>query len=484
MDGVDTAGSVHPSIKEQLMESSNYDTDIVVIGSGPGGYYAAIRAAQLGAKVVIIEKGPVGGTCLNVGCIPTKALLACVAVLDHVKNGADFGVKVADYSLDIPAMMKRKDSVVTQLVKGVEGLFKKNKIRLVHGFGRLVDAHTVAVDTANGGETIKARNVIIATGSEPARLPLPGLDLGGNVWSSTEALTFDSVPKKMLIVGAGAIGLESGYTFARMGTEVLVVELMSQILPAADAETAKELQKGLEKAGIKFMLDTTVTRAEDIPNGKRAYIKSGDKEEAMEFDKVLMAVGRRTNVQGIGLEEAGILHDRRKIHVNEHMQTNIPSIYAIGDVVGEPMLAHVAWAEAVVAAEHIMGMDSKMNYKSYPACVYTTPEAASVGLTEAQARERYKEIKIGKFGFSHNGKAMGMGETEGFVKIISEPKYNSILGVHMVGPHVTDLITECVVAMRNELTVDELIASIHPHPTLSEVVQEAAMDVEGRAIHK
>ncbi len=481
----DTALDVHPSIKEQLTDSSEFDADMVVIGSGPGGYYAAIRAAQLGARVVVIEKGSTGGTCLNVGCIPTKVLLSCVGVLEHVKHGADFGVNVTGYGLDISAMMKRKNSVVSQLVRGVEGLFRKNKIRLVRGFGRLTGPHTVAVDTDGGTETIKAKFIIIATGSVPARLPMEGFDIGDKVWTSTEALDFSAVPESILIIGAGAIGLESAYTFAPLGAKVLVVEMMPQILPAADTETANALQKALEKKGIEFMLNASVTRAEDTPSGKRVYIKSGDKEEAREFEKVLVAVGRRVVKDGIGLDEAGVAYDKRKILVNGYMQTSVPNIYAIGDCAGEPMLAHVAWAEAVVAVEHALTFsERKMKYDAFPACVYTTPECASVGLTEEQARERYKDVRIGKFGFNHNGKAMGIGETDGYIKFITEPRFGQVLGVHMLGPHVTDLIMQAVLAVKNELTVDEVIASIHPHPTLTEVVQEAALDTEGRAIHK
>lgn len=475
---------IHTSIKEQLSSSSDFDADIVILGSGPAGYVSAIRAAQLGAKTVIIEKNDVGGTCLNVGCIPTKVLLACVAVLDHVKNGSEFGVNVDSYNVDISKMMSRKQSVIKQLTGGVEGLFRKNKVRLVRGEGRLSGAHEVTVKTNKGQEKIKAKYILICTGSIPAHLPLPGLQPGGNVWTSTEALSFNSVPKKMLIIGAGAIGLEAGYTLARLGAEVLIVEMMPHILPAADAETANTLQKQLERSGIKFMLNATAAKGEDVNGKKRVYLKSGGKEESMDFDAVLVAVGRRAVIDGIGLEAAGVEHDKRKILVNEHMQTNIPNIYAAGDCIGEPMLAHVGWTESIVAVEHMMGMNSKMDYKAFPACVYTTPECASVGLTEEQAREKYKEIRIGKFPFSHNGKAMGMGEAEGVIKFITEPKYGQILGVHMVGPHVTDLITEMVVAIKNELTLDEIVATIHPHPTLSEVVQEAAYDALGRAIHK
>lgn len=484
LEEIDTSSMVFPGIKEQIMQSSNYDTDIIVIGTGPGGYVAAIRAAQLGARVAVVEKNSVGGTCLNVGCIPTKVLLSSVAVLDHIKHGAEFGVETAEPKLNVSTMMKRKANIVKQLTGGVEGLFRKNKIKLVRGHGKIVDPHTVAVETTNGVETLKAEKIVIATGSVSARLPMAGFEIGKDVWTSNEALEFTEAPKKMLIVGAGAIGLEFGYTFARLGTEVLVVEMMSQIMPAADTETANTLQKSLEKAGMKFMLNAGVTRAEDIKGGKRVYIKSDGKEEAMDFNKILVAVGRRAVMDNIGLDEVGIEHDKRKIIVNEHMQTSIPNIYAIGDVIGEPMLAHVGWTEGIVAVEHAMGMNSRMSYKAFPACVYTTPECSSVGLTEAQAREKYKDVRIGKFGFSHNGKAMGIGETEGFVKFIVDGKYGGILGVHIVGPHATDLIAEAALAITNELTVDEVMATIHSHPTLSEVMQEAAYDAMGRAIHK
>ena len=480
----DASGMVYPSIQEQLSASSEFDTDIVIIGSGPAGYVAAIRAAQIGARTVIIEKGPVGGTCLNIGCIPTKTLLSSVAVLDHVKAAAAFGINVAGFSIEVAAMMKRKADTVKTLTSGVESLFKKNKVRLVRGTARITDPHTVTVETAGGSEAIKAGKILIATGSVPGLLPIPGLEIGENVWTSDQALDFKAVPKSILIIGAGAIGLEFGYTFARMGAQVLVVELMSQILPAADTETANELRKALEAAGMKFMLDSTVTRVQDSKGGKKVYIKSCDNEEPSEFEKVLVAVGRRAVLDGIGLEEVGIKRDKRKILVNGHMQTNIPNIYAAGDCVGEPMLAHVGWTESIVAVEHAMGMNSVMKYNAFPACVYTSPECASVGLTEAQARERYKEVRTGKFTFKHNGKAMGIGETHGFVKFITEPRYGEILGVHIVGPHATDLIAEAVLAMKNELTIDEVIATIHSHPTLSEVVQEAALDTQGRAIHK
>jgi len=466
------------------MASNSYDADILVIGSGPAGYYGAIRAAQLGARTVVIEKGVTGGVCLNVGCIPTKTLLSSIAVLEHVKRSAEFGIKTEGCGIDIPTMMSRKQGIVKQLTSGVEGLFRKNKIKLVKGMGRIVDAHTVSVTTDSGVQNITADKILVASGSVPAVIPFPGLEIGDTVWTSNEALEFSAVPKKMLIIGAGAIGLEFGYVFARLGTEVLVVELMGQILPAADTETANALQKYLEEAGMKFMLGSTVVRAENIPDGKKVFIKTASGEQTFECDKVLMSVGRRTVREDMGLEEVGIKLDKRKILVNENMQTSIPNIYAAGDVVGEPMLAHVGWAEAIVAVEHAMGLPVKMDYRCVPACVYTTPECASVGMTEEQARERFGEIRIGRFTFQHNGKAMGIGETEGFVKFISDMKYNRILGIHMVGPHTTDMISEAALAIKNELTLDEVIATIHPHPTMSEVMPEAAMDVLHRAIHK
>ncbi|MCX6346151.1 MAG: dihydrolipoyl dehydrogenase [Armatimonadetes bacterium] len=482
--GLKRSPIVFPSIQEQILLSPDFDIDICVIGSGPAGYVAAIRAAQLGARVVIVENGAVGGACLNVGCIPTKVLLSCVTMLENCRRASEFGVDVSGYKLNLPVMMERKAHIVKQLIAGVEGLFRKNKIRLVRGTGRITGEHEVTVTTGIEPETIKANKIIIATGSTPATLPLPGLEIGGDVWTSSEALEFSQVPKKLLVIGAGAIGLEFGYTFEALGTDVTVVEIMPQILPAADTETANELQKLLEHGAMKFMLNASVTRAENIKGGKRVYIQSDGIEKALDFDKALVAVGRKAVLEDIGLEKVGVKHDGRKIIVNESMQTNIAGIYAVGDVIGEPMLAHVGWTEGIVAVEHALGLRSKMSYKAFPACVYTNPECASVGLTEEQAKQRHGDIRIGKFGFSHNGKAMGIGETQGFIKIISEPKHGEILGVHIVGPDATDLIIEGVLAIQNELTIDEVVATIHAHPTLNEVFQEAAYDTQARSIHK
>lgn len=479
----------HPDIETQPqgkpVPSSRFEADMVVIGSGPAGYVGAIRAAQLGARVVVVEKGDVGGVCLNVGCIPTKVLLACVDTLDRVRAGREFGVNVTGCDLDLAAMMARKERVVKQLTSGVEMLLRKNRVRLIRGTARIADPHTVVVEGPDGSQRISTQYILICTGSVPAHLPVPGLEFGGNVWNSTDALSFSCIPKKMLVIGAGAIGLEAGYTFARLGTDVLVVEMMSQILPAVDTEIALALQQSLERAGMRFKLNSVAVRAEDTASGgKKVWISSGQGEEAEEFDVVLVAVGRRVMLDGMGLEEVGVEHDGRRILVNEHMQTNIPNIYAAGDCIGEPMLAHVAWTESKVAVEHAMGLGSRMDYKAVPACVYTVPECASVGLTEQKARERYRDVRVGKYSFAHNGKALASGDAEGFIKFVIEGRYGQILGVHMVGAHVTDLITQAVLAIKNELTVDEIIETIHPHPTLSEVAQEAAMDARGRAIHK
>lgn len=480
----ETSERTMPGIKEQFKQSSDHEADICIIGSGPTGYVAAIRAAQLGARVVVIEKNAVGGTCLNVGCIPTKVLLSSVAALDGCRRAAEFGVDVTGCGANIPVMMARKDKIVHELTSGVEGLLRKNKVRLVRGYARITGIHEVTVQTDHGAHVVTTDKILIATGSMPAVLPVPGLEICGNVWTSTEALTFDQAPKRLLVVGAGAIGLEAGYTFARLGSEVTVVEIMGRIVPAADAEIARDLMKALEVAGMKFLLNSTVFRADDIPNGKRVAVTTPDGEQEIECNKVLVAVGRRTAIDGIGLDTVGVKHDDRRIQVNESMQTNIPNIYAAGDVIGEPMLAHVGWTEGIVAAEHAMGLGSRMSYKAYPACIYTTPECASVGLTEEQARERLGDIRVGKFGFGHNGKAMSIGETDGYVKIITEPGFGEILGLHILGPHATDLIAEAVLAVANELTVDELMSAIHPHPTLSEVIQEAAYDTRARSIHK
>lgn len=465
----------------------SFDVDILFLGSGPGGYVGALRAGRLGARVAIIEKNHVGGTCLNIGCIPTKALLSTVEVVESVKHGADFGINVEGYSIDFPKMMQRKDKVVQQLRKGVEFLFKKDNVRLLRGTGKMLDPHTVEIKGQDGKtEKITSRSIIIATGSVPALLPVPGLEIGKSVWTSTEILSATAVPKSLLVVGGGYVGLEFGYTFAALGSDVTVVEMLPQIAGATDGEVAAELERVLKRAGLKILTNTTVIGAEDTKNGKKVKVKSSDgKEQDIEAEKVLIAVGRKPFTEGIGLEELGINNERGRIIVNERMQTNVPGVYAIGDCIGNPMLAHVASHEGLVAVANCLGHTEHMNYRAVPGVVFTHPEVASVGLTEEEARQQYGEdVRIGKFPFSANGKALGMGQRDGFVKVIAEPKYGELLGVHIIGPHATDMITEAVVAMQSEATVEDIAASIHPHPTLSEPIHEAVLDTMGLALHK
>jgi dihydrolipoamide dehydrogenase len=484
---VEDGEKVMEEIQEMLQQGGPYDADILFLGAGPGGYIGAIRAGKLGARAVIIEKDRVGGTCLNVGCIPTKALLSTVEVLEHVRRAAEFGINVEGYSVDFGKIMDRKDKIVDQLRKGVEFLFKKENVRLVRGTGRLIDAHTVEVATEDGKtERITSRNIIIATGSVPALLPLPGFEVGGAVWTSNEALAAAAVPKSLLVVGGGYVGLEFGYTFTKLGTQVTVVEMLPQIAGTMDGEVAKELEKSLKRAGLKILTSTSVLSAEDIPGGKRVTVRTPDgQEQQIEAEKVLVSVGRKPFTDGIGLDALNIRTERGRILVNDRMQTNVPGVYAIGDVVGDPMLAHVAFHESLVAVSNCLGQDAHVDYKAVPCVVFTHPEVASVGLTEEKAREQYgDDIRVGRFPFAANGKALGMGEREGFAKVISEPKYGEILGVHIIGPHATDMIAEAVVAIQSEATIEDIEASIHPHPTLSEPIHEAALDTIGQALHK
>lgn len=478
---------VYEEIQEMMASSGQFETDILFLGAGPGGYVGAIKAAKNGAKVVVIEKNHVGGTCLNVGCIPTKALLSTVEVLEHIKRSEEFGITVDGVSFDFTKIMQRKDKVVNQLRKGIEFLFKSLKVDLVRGTGKMIDAHTVEV-VGEDGETKRftAKNIIIATGSVPTPLPLPGFEVGGAVWSSNETLAATEVPKSLIVVGGGYVGLEFGYTFTKLGTEVTVIEMLPQIAGTMDGEIAKELEKSLKKSGMKILTNTAVIRAEDIPGGKRVIVKNPDGTEAQfEAEKVLVSIGRKPVIDCIGLENVGVQTERGHIVVNDRMQTNVANIYAIGDCIGNPMLAHAASHEGVVAVENCLGHDAHMDYKAVPGVVFTHPEVASVGITEEKAREQYgDDVRVGKFPFLANGKALGMGEKEGFAKVIAEPKYGEILGVHIIGPHATDMISEAVVAMQSELTIEDIGTAIHPHPTLSEPLHEAMLDTMGQALHK
>ncbi len=470
-----------------MNQTGSAAADVIVIGGGPGGYVAAIRAAQLGGKVVLVEKDSLGGVCLNRGCIPTKAMLSAADVYNTIANRSEeYGVTVSGISLDYTKVIARRQKVVKTLVAGVGYLMKKNNIQVKNGTGRLVSNTTVEVTGADGSkETVSAKNIIIASGSEPVKVPIPGLE-GENVWDSDGALAANSVPESILIIGAGAIGLEWAYIFKKFGSDVTVVELMEHILPQNDSEIADELARSLKKAGIKIMTGRKVTGVESKGGMMVSTITdaAGAGAQQIESRKILVAVGRRPVSGGMGLEELGVKTERGRILVNDRMETSVPGIYAIGDVTGGMLLAHKASEEGVAASENVMGKKTRMNYNVLPAAVYTTPEVAAVGMSEQAVKEKGIDYKVGRFQFRPNGKAMALGENEGMVKIISDAKYGEVLGCHMVGPHVTDMIHEIVIAMAAEATVETIGRAIHAHPTLSEVVKEAALDVYGEAIHK
>ncbi|MGQ9523585.1 MAG: dihydrolipoyl dehydrogenase [Armatimonadota bacterium] len=450
---------------------------MVVIGGGPGGYVAAIRAAQLGAKTVLVERNKLGGTCLNVGCIPTKALLHCVEVLNEAKNAAEFGVHAEIVKPDLPRMMKRKDDIVKQLVTGVGFLMKKHNIEVVDAEGRLLRDRVVQA----GDRTIRAANVILALGSVVARISIPGLD---EYLTSTEALELTEVPESLAVIGAGAVGIEFAYMYHKLGAKVTVIEMMPQILPGLDEEVVSHLDRSLRKSGLRIYTSATVKEAQRTDSGWELTVETEKGDQKVEAEKVLMAVGRVPATDGAGLEELGIKLNRRAIVVDDHMQTSVPGVYAVGDVVGGLQLAHKAFEEGKVAAENCCGLDVKMDHRFIPGAVYTNPEIATVGMTEAQAKEAGYDVRVGRFPFRPLGKAIAIGSREGMVKVVADARYGEVLGVHMVGPHVTDMISEAVVAMQSEATVEEIGRAVHPHPTLSEALMEAALDAMGQAIHK
>ncbi|NLI00799.1 MAG: dihydrolipoyl dehydrogenase [Chthonomonadales bacterium] len=469
-----------------MADANAYDADVVVIGAGPGGYVAAIRAAQLGGDVVCIERDSKewGGVCLNWGCIPTKTIIASAERYVAAKEAAKLGVITGDVTLDFAKVMARKDKVVQTLRGGVQALLKSNKVRQVIGTASLESADRVKVTAPDGTtQSLRAKAIILATGSEPVRLPIPGLE-GEGVWTSNEAVHAPFVPESMVVIGAGAVGLEFAYIFNAFGAKVTVVEVMPEVLPAADADVARELRKSLAKQGISFMLDSKVTNVAR-GGGKLQVTVAGPKGESqLECAVVLVGVGRRPVTAGLGLEAAGVEFGKTGVTVNERMQTNVPGIYAIGDLTGKYPLAHVASHQGIVAAENAMGHSARMSYRAIPAPVFTEPELATVGLTEAQAREAGHDVIVGTFPFRPLGKAMAMDQQDGLVKVVSEKKYGEILGVHIVGPHASDMIHEAVAAIELEGTVDELKHMVHAHPTLPEAIMEAALDVHGMAIHK
>jgi dihydrolipoamide dehydrogenase len=470
-----------------MSETSNDGSfDLIVIGAGPGGYVAAIRAAQLGMRVACVEKDDsLGGTCLNIGCIPSKALLDSSELFAQATTHFHHhGIMTGDVSLDLRAMMARKDGVVTHLTRGVAALFKKNKIQHVIGTGRITAPATVEVTGDDGAKrVITASRILVATGSAPIELKSLPFD-GKHVVSSTEALAFTEVPKKLLVIGAGAIGLELGSVWSRLGSEVVVIEFMERILPLMDREMTTALQRSLSKQGLTFRLNTAAQGATIKNNRVQLTWKSGEETEVEEADKVLVAIGRRPYTESLGLREVGVAMDQRGfVTVDGHFQTSVRGIYAIGDVIGGAMLAHKAEEEGVACAELMAGKAGHVNYLAVPNVVYTFPELASVGLTEEEAKTKHGDVRVGKFPFTANGRARAMDATEGMVKVVGDAKTDRLLGMHILGARASDMIAEGAVAIEFASSCEDIARSVHAHPTLPEAIKEAALAVEKRAIH-
>ena len=458
--------------------------DIIVLGSGPGGYVTAIRASQLGFKVAVIEKENLGGVCLNWGCIPTKALLKSAQVFDYLKHAADYGLKVDNVDKDFNAVVARSRNVAGGMSKGVQFLMKKNKIDVIDGFGKVKSGKKIDVTAADGKVTeYSADNIIIATGARSRELPNLPQD-GVKVIGYRQAMTLPTQPKSMIIVGSGAIGVEFAHFYNSMGTDVTIVEFMPNIVPVEDEYISKQMERSMKKAGVKIMTNSSVEKIDTSGNGVKATVKTAKGEETLEAEILLSAVGIKTNIENIGLEEVGIATDRDKILVNDFYQTNVPGYYAIGDITPGQALAHVASAEGILCVEKIAGLHVEpLDYGNIPGCTYATPEIASVGLTEKAAREKGYDIKVGKFPFSASGKATAAGNTDGFVKVIFDAKYGEWLGCHMIGAGVTDMIAEAVVARKLETTGHEILKAVHPHPTMSEAVMEAVAAAYDEVIH-
>jgi dihydrolipoyl dehydrogenase len=458
--------------------------DIVIIGSGPGGYVAGIRAGQLGKKVAVIEKDPfVGGTCTHRGCIPTKALLENADIFEHVNRAKEFGINVGGVQLDFKAGQDRKQAVVDKNAKGIEFLFKKNKVDRITGFGRIAGKGIVEV-TGQTPQKLNAKNIILAMGSVPKDLPHIKTD-GKRIINSDHILLLQEVPKSMLVIGAGAVGCEFASIFSRFGTKTTIVEVLPQLLPLEDEEIAKEFTRMFKKKGIDVYTDAKVESAEVQANGVKVTVSAKGKTQTFDVDVVLSATGRRAVTENCGLEKTQVKIERGFVQVDPFMRTAEPNVYAIGDIVPTPALAHCASAEGIVAVEHIAGLDPRpINYDHVPNCTYTDPEVASVGLTEKKARERGYDVKVGKFPFTANSKARILGESGGLVKIVSEKKYDEVLGMHIVGPRATELIVEGCSALELEATAESIARTIHAHPTLSEAMMEAAEDVAGHSIHQ
>lgn len=460
----------------------NYD--VIVLGSGPGGYVAAIRAAQLGFKTAIIEKESLGGICLNWGCIPTKALIKSAQVFEYINHAADYGIKVADASADFTAVVKRSRDVADGMSKGIQFLMKKNKIDVIMGVGKIKKGGKLEVTAADGKKTeYTAKHTILATGARSRELPNLKQD-GKKVIGYREAMTLSTLPKSMVVVGSGAIGCEFAYVYNAMGTKVTIVEFLDNIVPLEDEDVSKNLARSFKKTGINIMTNSSVESVDTKGDVCKVNIKTAKGMEVIEAEVVLSAVGIQANLENIGLEEVGVKTDKGKVVVDEYYRTNVPGVYAIGDIVPGPALAHVASAEAIICIEKIKGMHVEpLNYGNIPGCTYCSPEIASVGMTEKAAKAAGYEVKVGKFPFSASGKASAAGAKDGFVKVIFDAKYGEFLGCHMIGANVTEMIAEAVVARKLETTGHEIVKSVHPHPTMSEAIMEAAADAYGEVIH-
>ena len=460
------------------------NVDTVVIGGGPGGYVAAIRAAQLGQQVVVVEKAHLGGICLNWGCIPTKALLKSAHVLSTIQHSADFGISAETVSFDYPAIVARSRGVSERLAAGVAFLLKKNKIRVVNGRGKLADSNTVTVELSDGGtESITAKHVILATGARTREFPNLKLDRK-RIISSREAMVLDHVPESIAIVGAGSIGVEFADLFQQFGAQVTIIEMLPAVLPLSDAAISREVSKAFKKRRMKVLTDTALKTLENVGDRvKLTYERKGRPGE-MEAEYVLLAIGVQPNSEGLGLEEVGIATDRGWVQVDDYGRTSVPSVYAIGDLVGQPCLAHVASAQGILAVEHIAGKKViPINMGNIPACTYCHPEVASVGLTEQQAVDAGFEVKTGRFPFSACGRALAAGDSVGFVKTVIDGKHGKLLGLHIVGAEATELLMEFTIGRNADLTYEDLLKTVHPHPTLSEGIHEAVAAAFGEAIH-
>lgn len=458
--------------------------DVIVLGSGPGGYVAAIRASQLGLKTAIVERENLGGICLNWGCIPTKALLKSAQVFDYLKHASDYGLTIKEFDKDFGAVIQRSRGVADGMSKGIQFLMKKNKIDVIEGTGKLKPGKKLDVTDKDGKTTeFSADHIIIATGARSRELPNLPQD-GKKVIGYRQAMNLPEQPKSMIVVGSGAIGVEFAHFYNSMGTKVTVVEFMPNIVPVEDEDVSKQFERSLKKSGIEIMTNSSVEKVDTSGTGVKATVKTAKGEEILEADILLSAVGIKSNIENIGLEEVGIATDKDKVLVNSYYQTNIPGYYAIGDIVPGQALAHVASAEGILCVEKIAGLHVEpLDYGNIPGCTYATPEIASVGLTEKQAKEKGYELKIGKFPFSASGKAKAAGTPDGFVKVIFDAKYGEWLGCHMIGAGVTDMIAEAVVARKLETTGHEIIKSVHPHPTMSEAIMEAAAAAYDEVIH-